>query len=224
MSLTWNEITMDNQKHLDEVLKLYDSTFPINVRESHQTFLNGLKYGSNRKPNNFRFLIGLEGEDLVSFATGHYLADVNSGFIVYIVTNPKAQSKGVGTRTLEKLEELLNQDAVSAGNPSINTIVLETETEEMAHTDEEKENCIKRSKFFKKNNYKRNTRISYVQPPLHSEENDVPLNLLYKRHHQNQVIEEDINDVIKALYKEKYSLVNQIDGKILKRLLEKMGI
>lgn len=224
MNLKWNEITLTNQKHLDEVFLLYNRTFPIEVRESHNTFFNSLNYGNNRKPNNFRFLIGLEGEELVSFATGHYLAEVNAGFIVYIVTNPLARSKGVGTRTLKRLEELLNQDAVSAGNQSVNTIVLETETEEMVHTDEEKEKCIKRSQFFKKNNYKPYTRINYVQPPLHSEENDVPLNLFYKRHHQNQIIEREMNDVIKAIYKEKYSMVNQIDENILKRSLEKMGI
>ena len=97
----------------------------------------------------------------ISFATGNYLADVNSGFIVYIVTNPLVRSKVLDSKTLVKLEGLLNKDAVSAGNTSLKAIILETETEEMVHTEEEKEDCIKRNKFFERNYYMQYERIDY---------------------------------------------------------------
>lgn len=62
MAIKWDEITHDNLTHFEKVLKLYDQAFPIEVRESHDIFLNSLQYARNRKPNNFRFLIGFEGE------------------------------------------------------------------------------------------------------------------------------------------------------------------
>ncbi|WP_019420373.1 GNAT family N-acetyltransferase [Paenibacillus sp. OSY-SE] len=90
-------------------------------------------------------MLGFEGEQLVSFATGHYFAEVNSGFIVYIVTNPFVRSRGLGAKTLSKLEELLHKDAAAAGYDSLSAIILETETQEIAHTEAEKEDCMKRN-------------------------------------------------------------------------------
>ncbi|MGM0878477.1 MAG: hypothetical protein ACQEWV_28215 [Bacillota bacterium] len=93
-----------------------------------------------------------------------YFADVNSGFIVYIVTNPLIQSNGLGSKTLVKLEGLLNKDAISAGNLSLRAIFLETETQDMVHTEEEKEDCIKRNRFFDRNDYEKYEEIIYRQP------------------------------------------------------------
>lgn len=55
--------------------------------------------------------------------------------------------------TLLKLEELLNEDSCLAGNPFLNAVILETETQEMVHSKEEKQDCMKRNKFFERNNY-----------------------------------------------------------------------
>ena len=224
MEIKWDEITYDNLTHFEEVMKLYDRSFPIEVREPHNIFINSLQYARNSKPNNFRFLIGLEGERLFSFATGHYLAEINSGFIVYIATNSLVGGKGIGSRTLLKIEELLEEDAISAGNTSLKTVILETETEGMVHTEEEKEDCMKRNRFFERNNYKQNRRIDYIQPPLHFGESNVPLNLFIKSPQKFEITEEQIHKAIRAIYKEKYYSVNEIDKNTLNKCLERMGI
>lgn len=126
MNIRWDEITQDNLRHMDGVLNLYDLVFPLVVREPHTIFFNGLHYAQLQKPNTFRFLIGFEGEQLISFATGHYLEEVNTGFIVYIATNPHTRSKGIGSKTLAKMEELFIDDAIAAGHSSLNVIILET--------------------------------------------------------------------------------------------------
>jgi GNAT superfamily N-acetyltransferase len=222
MTVRWDEITYNNLSNFEKVLKLYDQAFPIEVRESHNTFLKSLQYARNGMPNNFRFLVGFEGEQLVSFATGHYLADVNSGFIIYIVTNPLVRSKGLGSKTLLKLEELLNKDAILAGNTSINSILLETE--KIVHTEEEKEDCIKRNRFFEKNDYKLYEKIDYLQPPLHLGGSNIPLHLFIKSPQKVEITGEETSGAIRAIYKEKYYLVNDIDKNVLKSCLEKMGM
>src|SRR4051794_30813561 len=196
MAIRWDEITYDDLTHFEKVLKLYDQAFPIQVREPHNIFINSLQYARNSKPNNFRFLIGFEGEQLVSFATGHYLAEINSGFIVYIVTNPLVRSKGLGSKTLLKMEELLDKDAFYAGSTSLKTVILETEKEGMVHREEEKEECIKRNRFFERNNYKLYKKIDYIQPPLHFGDGDVPLNLFIKSPQQFEITEEQIRKAI----------------------------
>ncbi|MDQ0174974.1 GNAT family N-acetyltransferase [Bacillus chungangensis] len=224
MAIRWGEIRCENDIHLEKVFDLFDQTFPIEVRESHNIFLKSLQYARKRKPNNYRFLIGLEDDRLVSFATGHYLSDVNSGFIVYLVTNPLERSKGLGAKTLLKLEELLNKDAILAGNTSIKAIILETEKQEMVHTEEEKEDCIKRHKFFDRNHYKLFEKIDYLQPPLLSGESIIPLNLFIKNVQTDELTKEEVSEVIRAIYKEKYYLVNEIDKNVLNSCLEKMAI
>ncbi len=216
-------MTIDHLHHYEKVLPLYDSVFPIEVREPHEVFIKGLHYAKNQKPNSFRFLVGLDGEHLVSFATGHYLEEVNAGFIVYIATNPKLRGNGLGSKTLLKMEEVLNQDAKTAGNRNLETIILETETQDMVHTREEKENCIKRNQFFEKNHYKKVRKINYLQPPLHKGHGPVPLNLFIKGLQTNEYSIETIKKIIHAIYKEKYYLVNGIDEQVLQRQSSKNG-
>ncbi|WP_339147158.1 GNAT family N-acetyltransferase [Sutcliffiella sp. BMC8] len=224
MTIQWVEISEDNLINLENVMELYDQAFPIEVREPHSVFLQSLQYAKTRRPNNYHFLIGLEGDQLVSFATGHYFADVNSGFIVYIATNPLVRSNGLGTKTLAELEDLLFKDAISAGNSSLKAIFLETETEDIVHTEEEKQDCIKRDRFFARNNYKKYEEIKYLQPSLHNEVEDIPLNLFIKNLDMIKQSKEEIKKAIRAIYKEKYSFVNGIDKKVLNNCLKKMEL
>ncbi|MBM7602498.1 GNAT superfamily N-acetyltransferase [Metabacillus crassostreae] len=224
MTIKWVEVTNENLSYFEAVMKLYDQAFPIEVREHHSIFHRSLTYAKMINQNNFHFLVGLIGDDLVSFATAHYFAEINSGFIVYIVTNPQQQNNGVGTKTLAKIEDLLKADAIHAGNSSIRAIFLETETEEMAHTEEEKKECINRNRFFSRNHYENYEQITYLQPPLHEGMEDFNLNLFIKNLSSTKNSKEDIKKAIKTIYKEKYLLVNEIDKEILNKALKKMGI
>lgn len=224
MSIRWEEITYENTAYLESALKLYDQSFPKEVREPHHVFLESLKYSGKSFPNTFKFLIGFEGEQLVSLATAHYLAEVNSGFIVYICIDPHIRSKGLGTKTLLRMEDVLNEDAKRAGNDKLKTILLETEKVETVHTAKEKEDCVKRNRFFERNNYVRFDGIEYIQPPLHEEEEHVPLQLYSKHAGKDHLSIEEVKTMIKIMYKEKYFNVNKIDRFLLEDCLKKMGI
>lgn len=224
MTIRWEEITLDHLTNLDKVLKLYDLSFPIEVREPHLIFIRSLEYVKTSFPNQFRLIVGLEGDELVSFTTGHYLAEVNSGFIVYIATNPLHHSKGLGSKTLLKIEELLSKDAQLAGNDSIGAFILETETEEFAQSKVEKDNCRRRSQFFQKNHYQLYEEVEYLQPPLHEEGESIPLNLFIKNIQSDRMKIEEVKEIIRSIYKEKYHNVNGIDKNILNRCLKEIGI
>lgn len=220
MKVKWIELKLSNLKYLDEVLEIYDNSFPIEVREEHKIFIKSLKHSNESKNNNYHFLVGLYDKKVVSFATCHYLYEVNSGFIVYLATNSFSRNIGLGKKTLLKLEELLKEDSRVAGNEKIDGIFLETEMKELAITSKEKEVCEKRNRFFNKNGYIKNDKIEYLQPPLYESEDIVPLNLFVKDISENTKIDE----VIKCIYKEKYSLINNIEINILNDCLRKMRI
>ncbi|TXC93446.1 GNAT family N-acetyltransferase [Metabacillus litoralis] len=224
MAIKWVEVNNENLSYVEPVMKLYDQAFPIEVREPHNIFLESVHIAKTRKNNNYHFLVGLIEEELVSFATAHYFAEINSGFVVYIVTNPKLQNVGVGSKTLAKMEELLNHDAIQTGNSTIRAIFLETETHEMAHTEEEKKACMKRNRFFSRNHYEKYEEISYLQPPLYEDEEAVPLNLFVKNIDKMILTKHGIKEAIKTIYEEKYFLVNKIDKNILNNCLKKMKI
>jgi hypothetical protein len=224
VEISWKEISNDNLFYLDQVFELYDKSFPLEVREPHEIFLKSLQYASTAFPNNFRFLVGLEGEKLVSFATAHYLADANTGFVVYIATNPMFKSNGIGTQTLLKIEECLNKDATLAGNSSLSAMILETESPNWAENVIEREECLKRNGFFQKNGYKQYLEMEYVQPPLHNDDKSIPLNLFMKVQEEEYLNKEEVRNIIHAIYHEKYYIVNNIDKEILIRCLYEIGI
>jgi hypothetical protein len=224
VEINWIEISGDNLYYLDKVFELYDQSFPLEVREPHDVFLQSLQYATKDYPNNFHLLIGVDGEEIVSFATGHYLAAVNTGFVVYIVTNPLFRSKGTGTKTLLKIEELLNIDATIAGNSSLKAMILETESLDNAVDAVEREECLKRNRFFQKNNFTQYLEWEYVQPPLHNDDKSIPLNLLIKVRHNVQLSKEEVKNIIHSIYHEKYYIVNKIDQEILIRCLNEIGI
>jgi hypothetical protein len=225
VEIDWIEISNDNLFYLDQVFELYDQSFPLEVREPHEIFLQSLKYATKAFPNNFRFLVGLSGEALVSFATGHYLAEVNTGFVVYVATNPLLRTYGIGTKTLLKIEEILNKDAVLAGNLSLRAMILETESPNCVENVIEREVCQKRNRFFQKNGYEQCLELEYVQPPLHNDDKSIPLNLFMKVQQQKDYLnKEEVKNLILAIYHEKYYIVNNIDKEILIRCLYEIGI
>ncbi|CAG9621550.1 GNAT family N-acetyltransferase [Sutcliffiella rhizosphaerae] len=221
MTIIWKEIKDENSLVLEEIFKFYDNAFPIEVREPHDIFYKSIQYGRQNNLNNFRCLVGFEGKTIVSFATGHYLANVNAGFIVYIVTNPHLKSRGLGSKTLKKMEELFIEDAKLAGNTTLSEIYLETEKEEMLHTEQEKADSLRRNAFFNRNGYLLCEDVTYYQPPLNGEDQIIPLNLFVRNISPS---EQGMDSVIKAIYQEKYLSVNQIDERLLNKCLVMMGI
>ncbi|WML44454.1 GNAT family N-acetyltransferase [Neobacillus sp. PS3-40] len=220
MTIRWAEITVEHSIFLEKVFELYDKTFPFEVREPHDVFLKSLHYAKTQFPNHFRFLVGTEGDELASFATAHYLADINTGYIVYIATKPSLRGKGLGSKTLAKIEQLLSKDAIKAGNASLRAIVLETEKQELAATERERKECKKRTLFFERNGFHQSREVSYLQPPLHEGENPVPLNLFINK----KIVLDEIKLIIQSIYKEKYNLVNGIGKNVLANCLTAMGI
>ncbi|WP_137789344.1 GNAT family N-acetyltransferase [Bacillus sp. E(2018)] len=224
MEITWKEISYSNQENLKEALALYHHSFPIEVREPESVFLQSLKNAETHFPNHYHFLVGFQGDELVSLVTAHYLADVNTGFIVYLVTNPKVRSKGLGARSLERIEEVLQQDSIAAGYESLDAIVLETETVEMVHSEKEKADCVKRTNFFMRNEFYKVEDFLYLQPPIHGDGVDVPLHLFIKSLTKQQLSVNEVRRIVKAMYVEKYHYGNGIGKQVLNRSYNKMNL
>ena len=166
----------------------------------------------------------MSGDKVVALATAHYLADINSGFIVYIVTDPGIRGKGTGKETVRKIEEILNEKAIRNGHSGLDAMLLETEREEDAVSQQEREECHKRACFFHRNGYMKQGERLYLQPPLHGEAKGVPLHLYVKYLGTRGLGSDDIQQAIFSIYKNKYLAVNRIGTAALNSCLEEMNV
>ena len=208
MALEWKEIIDTTDELLKQTLSLYHSCFPEYVREDNSVFYESIRQREKNIPNHFHFLVGVMNEKIVSFATAHYLADINSGYIVYLAADPKERGKGYGKQTLLKMEELLGNDATHAGHPSLTGLFLETEREIDAKNEEEYRENINRLQFFNHLGLRPVKECNYLQPPLYKEQTPVPLYLAFKPIVSGA--EPDCERAIKAIYYEKYHKMNHV--------------
>ncbi|MCP8968880.1 GNAT family N-acetyltransferase [Ectobacillus ponti] len=217
MLLEWKEIQLGDTDGLEQALQLYDEMFPLPVREPHEVFWNGLRYGAGQGQGSFRFLVACEGKQVNAFATGHYFQDMHAAFIVYIAVRPSVRHHGLGSQTLQRMEELLRGGAAAP----LRAVILEAEKEELAHDEQERVDCMRRSCFFIRNGYRKYEGLEYVQPPLHAGEQPVPLQLFIKGPRQTSP---DVRSYVQAMYREKYAAVNGIQSEVLERCLRQMGL
>lgn len=213
MPIEWKEITHIEDGLLKETLALYDSCFPEHVREEHNVFYESIRQRKKNPPNHFHFLVGISDDRVICFVTSHYLADINFGYIVYIAADPKERGKGLGKQTLLKIEELLSLDARNAGHPTLLGIFLETERDVGAENEEEYKENVNRLQFFNHNGYSPIKDYPYVQPPLYNGQTPVPLYLAFKP--LTEVDELPYEQVVRAIYYEKYYKMNKISLNIL---------
>lgn len=221
MDIKWDEITCKHHKQLTSLFKLYEAVFPKQVREPQTLFLKSLD--RTNEGSKYHLIAGIVDNQLISFAAGHYLAESNTGFIVYIATNPYVQGKGVGTNTLKKMEEYFQSDARLSGNTTLRAIVLETEKDESDTAQSSNSDFARRNRFYEKNGYAVQESIHYLQPPLQQGGQSIPLNLFAKSP-QARLGMDELQEIIKAMYKYKYDYINGIDREILTNCLETMGI
>lgn len=221
MAIEWKEVTELEDELLRKALSLYHDCFPEYVREDECVFYESIRQREKNTPNNFHFLVGIVDDKVICFSTAHYLAKVNSGYIVYIAADPKERGKGLGKQTLLKMEKLLKEDAVHAGYPSLKGIFLETEREIDAQNEEEYKETINRLQFFNHLGFSPIKGYQYVQPPLYTGQTPVPLYLAFKKLTRGEDINYD--QVVKAIYHEKYHKMNKISSTVLDECITPQG-
>jgi GNAT superfamily N-acetyltransferase len=205
MNLTWHDLTTPADPLLASAIALYNATFEEVVREPLDVLYRGMQLGESIRPSAFHFLVGVEAQQgkVLALAIVNYLSLVNKGFIVYLAVDPSTRGHGVGAELIAQLERLLEQDARRAGHAKLSGLVLETEDDA---------DFERRSRFFQKQGFAQLPDILYHQPALNPTTEVVPLHLFVKGDPG------DIRALIRAIYEEKYHLINSIPLDVLRAL------
>lgn len=108
---------------------LYCSLFPPGERIGREYFRNLFeeKRLGLLTPFNFHFLVAHEGERVVGFISGTYLAIANLGFVGYLAVRPSVAGRSVGSRLRHRLVRLAQADALAAGHPGLRGMLGEVE-------------------------------------------------------------------------------------------------
>lgn len=108
---------------------LYAAIFPASERIGREYFKNLFeeKRLGLLAPFNFHFLVAHEGERVLGFISGTYLAIANLGFVGYLAVRPSAAGRHVGSRLRQQLVQLVRRDALAAGHPRLLGMMGEVE-------------------------------------------------------------------------------------------------
>ena len=149
-------------------------------------------------PDNYHLIIIKYGNTVVAAAAGYYIAEINAGFINYVVIDPKHEGEGLA-QTIRSA--LLNSFQSDSKQNDLRTPI--GYLGEVEHDNPWLQKLIIKYGVIPLD-------IPYVQPPLQHGNKPIPL-VLYFQPHEGATIkmEKDfVVKIIKAIYESVYDLID----------------
>ncbi|EII6305152.1 hypothetical protein LG932_000627 [Staphylococcus pseudintermedius] len=190
------------------------------VTEDESVFEQSLK--TEKTQYDFVFLVGIENDEVVSFATAHYEATTNVGFLVYLVSEHGDNCEQYLKATLEQIEKDVNQISNQLHGRDVNFFMFESTFESPDVDTETADKIAFRRRFLAQHGYEKQSDITYLQPSLNRNGKPVPMELYIKA---NIPLTKDIYGTsIKSAYIIKYVFANRIPRHVIYPLLVKMDL
>lgn len=195
--------------------ELYDSAFPSTERDPHEVVR-----ATARQDTGFVVRACL-AKQTVGLACVHMLREPAVPFLVYLAVAPEQRSRRLGSALFERAwEAARDRYGVLARDPK--GFVWEVEIPDAARNERERQERQRRISFFER----LGGRIcagSYLQPPI-DRITPVPMHLMYRPAEGSPAPDErQINDLVRAMYFEKYDALNGIARRTLEDLLLRTG-
>ncbi len=185
---------------------LYEGSFPPAEREAPAVIVRSVEAGVGLA---FRVQ---RHEATVGLATVHLLREPRVAFCVYLAVAGDQQGRGLGG-------ELFRHVAASAKGRAMRGVVWEVEEPAAAGSETARHQRERRIVFFERQGGRR-LDVTYFQPPLDGGP-PVPMRLMFRPADDAEVI--DVRALVRAIYSEKYGVINAIPVATLHRLLAATG-
>lgn len=228
--LTWRSVQSESDPVLAKWLGMYERSFPREVLVPREVIAAQINAAA-RVPvegDVLHVAAALDGDAIVGGAMFSFLSQSNLGFLSYIFSGPEARGRGVVAWVYRQLTGSLASDATVRGR-SLQGIIFEVEREDLAATPREREERIRRLRFFAKVGAGVVTGIDYLQPPLHSEEEPLPMYLMFEAAGsqgptlwQKRVIAW-VEDAYRVIYVQGAGLSERVVADCLRQVRESMG-
>ncbi|KIX90878.1 hypothetical protein TP70_05215 [Staphylococcus microti] len=204
----------------EPALDFYTGKLDALVTEDESVFVQSLK--TEKTQNDYVFLVGIEEERVVSFATAHYEATTNAGFIIYLLAEHGDNHETYLEETLKQTEAQINVLSNQLHGKDVNFFMFESTFESPDVDSKTADDIAFRRRFLTQHGFEKQTKIPYIQPSLDRNGKPVPLDLYIKA---NIPLTKDIYGTsIKSCYILKYVFANRLPRKIIYPLLVKMDL
>lgn len=206
-SLTPAELHSD-----DSWWEIYDAAFPSAEREPRAVILDSLQTGVG-------VAVRVRSRDeTIAIATLHLLKNPSAIFLVYLATTRNLRGRGLGSALLEYAWQIGVAKLSDADHQAIG-LIAEVDSPEESIDDEERHIRQRRIAFFQRQGLTL-LPYPYIQPPVDGKTN-VPMLLMFRAAPEH--LEPDVTlteQLIQAIYFQKYHRVNGIPEEYLTRLLQ----
>lgn len=201
-------------------LAFYQGKLDPLVTEDESVFVQSLK--TEKTQHDYVFLVGIEEDKVVSFATAHYEATTNAGFIIYLLAQPGDQCEHYLAETLSEVKKGVNRLANQLHGREVNFFMFESTFESPNVDNDTASDIAFRRRFLTHHGFEKQTELNYIQPSLDRNGKPVPLDLYIK---SNIPLTKYIYATsIKSCYILKYVFANRLPRKIIYPLLVKMDL
>jgi GNAT superfamily N-acetyltransferase len=176
---TWREVQSESDPVLADWLAMYERSFPNEVRLPREVVTAQIAEAGRtpRGEDVLHVAAAMEGDAVVGGANFTYLGRSNVGLLSYIFTAPERRGRGVGGWIYRQVTTVLRADAARRGR-SLEGVLLEVERDDLA-TGPEREERVRRLRFFAGAGARVVTGVDYLQPPLHPGEEPLPMHLMF---------------------------------------------
>lgn len=175
-------------------------------------FLEAITNRNKWFPDNYHLIIAKDDGEVLAATAGYYIADINVGFINYVVVNPEFEGQGLANFLRRVLIDAFVLDANNNKHQSPIGYLGEVE-----HNNPWLKTLIKKYGVTPLD-------VPYVQPPLFRRGKPIPL-VLYFQPHPNTTIKLEkafVESIIRAVYSSVYEIANINKKDYFKKIMEKL--
>ncbi len=179
--LHWREIQSLSDPVIPQFGATYEASFPIEVRVPQHLIVARIekKLVGEPAPGVYHLGVAFDGDAMVGGAVFDFLNQTNIGFIDYIFVDRQVRSRGIGQFIYDRVSDTLVRDASRLGQEKLQGILFEIEKEGLATQAEERQQRVRRLRFFLRMGAGIISGLSYLQPPLHPGEGPLPMHLMF---------------------------------------------
>ncbi len=228
--LTWRNVESESDPALAKWLAMYERSLPREVLVPREVITAQVNAAARVRVEGdvLHVAAALDADAIVGGAMFTFLSRSSLGFLSYIFIGPEMRGRGVGAWVYRQLTGVLGSDATVRGQ-SLQGVICEVEREDLAATPRELEERVARLRFFARVGARIVTGINYLQPPLHPEEEPLPMYLMFDpAGSQRPTLSHErvlawVEDAYRAVYTQGAGLSERVVAECLRQVRESMG-
>ncbi len=188
-------------EEFERAYALYCAAFPESERETQENLIRWIEAKGSKRihPDDVHFLVSTSAEHgIVAIAVVHYIDAIQSGFLGYLVVDPRFRSRSIGSQLFAAAQQTVAHDAHERGYIA-RGIFMELDREDPHDPD-----VPRRFDFWKKHGVLP-LYIDWRYPPLHGGEPPASMYLAYGPFNSGDALTSDeITAAARAVYHSVY--------------------